>query len=113
MHELSLCQALCRQLEQEVAARRLSRVLRVELVIGSLGCLDPRSLAFCFAAIDKPPALQGCQLVFRRQPGAARCRDCQVEYELHRWLQACPRCGSLNRSVEGGDGVLIEQMEVL
>ena len=113
MHELSLCQTLCQQLQKEVTDRRLDKVLRVELTIGSLSCLDPRALAFCFSAIDKPPALQGCELSIRRQPGAAHCRDCQADYALHRWLDACPRCGSLNRSVEGGDGVLIEQMEVI
>ncbi len=113
MHELSLCQTLCQQLEQELIARRLERVLRVELVIGSLSCLDPHALAFCFAAIDKPPPLQGCELLIRRQPAQAQCRCCQADYALHRWLDACPRCGSLNRSVEGGDEVLIEQMEVL
>ncbi len=111
MHELSLCQSLCRSLENEIQARQITRVLSVKLAIGSLSCIEPQALEFCFGAMDKPAALNACTLHIRRQPGNARCRHCASCYPLHSWLDPCPACGALERDLEGGDEVLIEQME--
>jgi len=111
MHELSLCQSLCHLLEKEVQARGLRRVLQVELTVGSLSCIEPQALEFCFGAIEKPQALTGCRLVILRRPGHARCRDCGDCYPLENWLAPCPHCGSLSRDVQGGDETWIEQME--
>ncbi|MFC6671451.1 hydrogenase maturation nickel metallochaperone HypA [Marinobacterium aestuariivivens] len=111
MHELSLCRSLCRSLEEEVRQRGLNRVLRVELAVGSLSCVEPGALQFAFEAIGKPACLEGCTLGIHRVPGRARCRACGNCYALHDWLGDCPECGGQNRDIEGGDEVLIEQME--
>ncbi|MCP8690344.1 hydrogenase maturation nickel metallochaperone HypA/HybF [Marinobacterium sedimentorum] len=111
MHELSLCQSLCQSLEQEIRTRRLTRVLSVQLAVGSLSCVEPQALEFCFGAMDKAAPLNGCKLYIRRQPGDARCRQCASCYPLEHWLDPCPACGALERDLAGGDDVLIEQME--
>jgi hydrogenase nickel incorporation protein HypA/HybF len=111
MHELSLCQSLCQSLEQEIRTRQLTRVLSVQLTVGSLSCVEPQALEFCFGAMDKAAALDGCRLHIRRQPGNAYCRQCASCYPLEHWLDPCPLCGALERDLQGGDDVLIEQME--
>lgn len=111
MHELSLCQSLCKSLEEEVRSRGLTRVLRVELAVGCLSCVEPEALQFAFDAITRPDCLRDCRLEIRRVPGRARCRDCGNCYALHHWLGACPDCGGPGIDIEGGNDVLIEQME--
>ncbi|UTW11623.1 hydrogenase maturation nickel metallochaperone HypA [Marinobacterium rhizophilum] len=111
MHELSLCRSLCTSLEHEVQTRQLKQVLSVQLAVGSLSCLEPQALEFCFSAMAKPSALEGCKLTIRRQPGNATCRQCASCYPLENWLDPCPACGALERDLQGGDEVLIEQME--
>jgi len=111
MHELSLCRSLCDSLEQEVLTRQLKQVLSVQLAVGSLSCIEPQALEFCFTAMEKPRALTGCTLKIRRQPGSATCRQCASCYSLENWLDPCPVCGALERDLQGGDDVLIEQME--
>lgn len=111
MHELSLARSLCRQLEQALHERGLNRALRVQLSVGSLSCVDSDALQFAFAAISGQTPLEGCELSIRRIPARASCRDCGSCYPLDNWLAPCPNCGSLLRDIDGGDEVLIDEME--
>jgi len=111
MHELSLCRSLIATLEQEAGARGLDRILRVELGIGCLSCVEPAALRFGFEAITKPRCLERCELAIRRVPGRACCRACGRRYEVRGWLDVCPACGNPDRDLDGGDEIMIEQME--
>lgn len=111
MHELSLCRNLIATLEQEAGARGLVRILRIELGIGCLSCVEPAALRFCFEAVTRPRCLEHCELTIRRVPGRARCLACGGHYEVRRWLDDCPHCGGERRDLEGGDDIMIEQME--
>ncbi|NVK43361.1 MAG: hydrogenase maturation nickel metallochaperone HypA [Oceanospirillaceae bacterium] len=111
MHELSLCRSLVTTLEQEAVTRGLTRIVRIDLGIGCLSCVEPEALRFAFDAVAKPQSLARCELAIRRVPGQARCHGCGRHYEVHRWLDVCPGCGGDSRDLEGGDEIMIEQME--
>jgi hydrogenase nickel incorporation protein HypA/HybF len=59
MHELALTQAIV-----EICAERAggSRVLRVRVEVGSLACVMPEALRFCFEVVASGTILEGAAL---------------------------------------------------
>lgn len=112
MHELSLCRSLCEQLLTLCRQEGVSRLHKVELEIGVLSCVEPEALRFCFENMAKPEPLLGAQLAVLRTDARAECADCGYAYAMTGWQTLCPRCGSVRRTVSGGEAVIIKSVEV-
>ena len=110
MHELALTQSIV-----EVCGARAdgARVRRITLEIGTLTCVMPEALRFCFEACSVGTPLAGAELEIIAIPGRARCRECGREVELSDLLAGCD-CGSLDlENRRGGDALRIRSMEVV
>lgn len=109
MHELALTQRIV-----EICAERANgaRVRRVTLEIGTLTCVMPEALRFCFEACTGGTLLAHAELEIVVTPGWAQCRECGREVELSDLLAACG-CGSVTlENRRGGDALKIRSMEV-
>jgi len=109
VHELSLVQSIvetCRE------CAGTARVRRVTLEVGTLCCVMPEALRFCFVAVTEGTALAGAALEILPQPGRSRCRDCGRTVALQSLLDLCA-CGSGNLAPPaGGDQLRIHSMEI-
>ena len=109
MHELVLTQSIVEACVERAAG---ARVLRVTLAVGTLACVMPKALRFCYDAAVADTVLEGSDLEIITICAHARCRDCGREVRMNDILAICP-CGSANleRPV-GGDGLQIRSMEI-
>jgi hydrogenase nickel incorporation protein HypA/HybF len=108
MHELSVAVGIV-ELCNEHAGN--ARVRSVRLKVGTLCCLQPESLRFCFQVAAEGTALQGAALDIERVPAHSRCRDCGRMIEMQEALATCT-CGSLNLDPpRGGNELRIICME--
>ncbi|MBA3848228.1 MAG: hydrogenase maturation nickel metallochaperone HypA [Planctomycetes bacterium] len=109
MHELSIVQSVVAACSERAGD---TRVLRVTLEVGTLSCVMPDALRFCYDVAVEDTVLQGSELEIIHVPGHSRCRDCSVDVEMHDMLSTCP-CGSANlERPRGGDQLLIKSMEL-
>jgi hydrogenase nickel incorporation protein HypA/HybF len=109
MHELSVTQSIVDACVEHAGA---ARVLRVTLEVGTLSCVMPDALRFCYDVITEGTSLQGSSLEIIRVPGLSRCRDCGAEVRMDDMLSTC-RCGSINlERPQGGDQLRIKSMEI-
>jgi len=109
MRELAVTQAIL-----EVCAERAAgaRVLRITVEIGTLCCVRPVSLHFCFAATAASCGLADAELEVVRVFARSQCRECGAEVQMESLLTRC-RCGSANLDPpQGGDRVVIRSMEL-
>lgn len=109
MHELAVTQSIV-----EVCSERAmgARVLRVTLEIGTLACVMPESLRFCYDVAVEGTPLEGSELEIIRIPARSRCRDCGMEVEMDDILSSCA-CGSNDiEPPNGGEELRIRSMEV-
>lgn len=113
MHELTICEALLGQIEQQHAARKFSRVCRVRLEIGRFSCLDPEALRYAFDIMNRGTFAEGAELQIDRPPGRATCLDCGAEVEVQSRLDHCPSCKGGRLQPAGGESMRFIEMEVL
>lgn len=109
MHEVAVTRsivAICAERAED------ARVLRVTLEIGTLACVLPDSLRFCYDIAVEGTLLQGSELEIIRIPARSRCRDCGMLVEMQDILSRCV-CGSVNlERPSGGDELKIHSMEI-
>ena len=108
MHEMAITQSVVDAVCEHAAGRR---VHSVKLEIGELCALVPDSMLFCFELATQGTVADGALLDLDVHPGAACCRTCQREFELHDLILLCP-CGSADVEILAGRELKILSMEV-
>lgn len=109
MHELAVTQSIVEACSERAGG---ARVLRVTLEIGTLSCVMPDALRFCYEVAVTDTLLEGSELKIIRIPARSRCRDCGLEVTMDDLLSRCA-CGSVNlERPRGGDGLTIKSMEI-
>lgn len=109
MHELSITQSIVQACAEHAGA---ARVIRVTLEVGTLSCVMPDALRFCYDVVTEGTSLQGSKLEIFRVPGFSRCRDCGAEVRMDDMLSTCS-CGSVNlERPRGGDQLRVKSMEI-
>ena len=112
MHELALCQGLIELLVEQGRVHGFTEVRSVTLAIGALGHVDPDALAFCFDVVSEGTLAEGAVLTIERPDGTAHCLACGSYVTLASRIDPCPRCGSSQLMVTGGQDMRLREMEV-
>lgn len=113
MHEMAICQALIRQLEQVSAEHGGGRVRCLRLQVGPLSGVEAALLqrAFAFARLASPITAEAL-LELETAEIVVQCVSCgqQSSVKLNRLL--CGHCGSWQTRVTSGDALLLLQVEL-
>ena len=112
MHEMTICESIIGQLEDERIRRGFGIVKRLRLEIGMLSCLDPDALRYAFEISTRETFLDGMTLEIDRPPGDAKCLDCGAEVKVFNRLDACPACGGNHLDANGGTQMRLIEMEI-
>lgn len=109
MHELSITQSIVEACSERAGDAQVSCVT---LEIGTLSCVMPDSLRFCYDVASQGTPLQGSKLEIIQIPGTSHCRDCGATVEMHDILTQCG-CGSVNlEPPTGGEQLNIKSMRI-
>jgi len=113
MHELAIVDALIDQVRSEIErAGAAGRVTRVELAVGRLSGVCVESIRFAFEMLSPGTILEKAQLAIREPPAVGRCLACGAEAEIEDLGALCPRCASPDVSIEGGQELVLETIEL-
>jgi hydrogenase nickel incorporation protein HypA/HybF len=112
MHELSVCQALVRQVEQVAREHGARRVDSITLAIGPLSGVEAELLrqAYPFAAAGTVAA--DATLIIERQPIRVRCQSCGAESDASPNRLLCGRCGDWRTQLLSGDEMLLKSLKL-
>lgn len=110
MHELSLCQALIRTAENQLAARpehagRRLKALKVS--VGALSGCEPDLLVHLFPHATPATVAEGAQLQIEFQPAVVVCEACGTHREVATNQLTCPVCGDSRVHLSAGEGVFL------
>jgi len=112
MHELSVCQALVRQLARVSAENGGGRVERALLRIGPLSGIEVPLLEQAFPIAAAGTVAQGAELAVERAPVRVACTDCSLETEAAVNRMVCGACGSYRCRLVSGDEMLLQTVEL-
>jgi hydrogenase nickel incorporation protein HypA/HybF len=113
MHELSIVEALIEQVDQEVRrSGHQGRITSLQLVIGRLSGVNADSVRFAFEMLAPGTAVAEAALNITEPAARSHCRACGQIAEIDEISAQCPKCGSLELAIEGGQELILESIEL-
>ncbi len=112
MHELSVVQALLREIDAIAIANDAAAVRRVTVQIGPLCGVDPALLASAFEAARGLGLTAGTELVFESLAVKVRCRECGEDSTVTPNRLLCGSCGGYRTTLLTGDELLLRRVEL-
>ncbi len=114
MHEISLVQSLFEQLKELAAANNATRVISVTMEIGPHCGVVVDSFQFGFDILSADDELvRSARLIIEVPPVSYGCTNCNhVELTTGKKPDACPACGELLLIPDGGNDLLLRQVEM-
>jgi hydrogenase nickel incorporation protein HypA/HybF len=112
MHELGVATEIVDLVTRVMDENSARKVGEIAVEVGTLSCVDPGSLEFCFQAITKGTRLENARLKIKEIKPRARCRVCKEEYEV-RWDDfRCRSCGAADFDLLIGREISVREVEV-
>ncbi len=93
MHELSIVMGIIEIAEQQAGAANASVIEEIELDIGMLSGIEMDALEFAWKQAVKQTILQHAVKKINRISAKAKCLDCDTEFAIEKYYDACPVCG--------------------
>ena len=112
MHEMSLCESVVRIVQKEANERKFRRVKVIRVEMGALSCATPEAMEFCFQAVSRGTIAERARLDLVRLPGRAWCMGCGETVNINERYDCCPKCGTYELQVTGGDELRVAELEV-
>jgi len=101
------------QIVEDTARRHgAHRVSAVRLEIGRLSHVESEALRFSFDVVTRDSLAEGARLEIMATAGMAWCMRCSDSIALDRLGDPCPRCGSYQLQVTGGDDMRVRDIEI-
>jgi hydrogenase nickel incorporation protein HypA/HybF len=113
MHELAIAESIVEGVTRHAQECRAQRVTSVRVQIGEASGIVNDSLAFSFEMIaTMEPLLNGARLEIERVPHRARCRRCNQEFDVIRFVAQCPTCETWETDIISGTELRVLDMEI-
>ncbi len=112
MHELSVCQALIRQVEEVARRHGAKRVKAIHLEIGPLSGVEPELLRRAYGLAASGTAVEDAELCIEALPLRVRCEECGAESTATANRLLCARCGTWHTRLVSGDEMLLRSLEL-
>lgn len=113
MHEMALAESVLDIVQTTARQHGASQVRAVRLAIGRLSHVEPDALRFAFDAVTRQTLAEGARLEIDATEGTAWCMKCCEAVPVARLGDACPRCGSHQLQVTGGDEMRVQDIEIV
>ena len=112
MHELSVCQALVRQLDDIVLREHATSITQVVVRIGPLSGVEAQLLRHAFPLASAGTVAANAELVLETLPIRVCCERCGAESEATVNRLICGVCGDYHTRLLSGDELLLAQVEL-
>ena len=112
MHELSVCQAMLKQVAAIAAENRARAVTRITLHIGPLSGVDARLLQHAFPVACAGTVARDAELVIESLPVRVKCQLCGAETDALVNKLVCGACGDYHTQLVSGDELLLARVEL-
>ncbi|HEY8782242.1 MAG TPA: hydrogenase maturation nickel metallochaperone HypA [Mucilaginibacter sp.] len=93
MHELSIVMSIIKIAEEQAKAAKATVIDEIELDIGTMSGIETESLEFAWNQAVKQTMLQNAVKKINRINALAKCLDCNTEFTIENYYDACPVCG--------------------
>ncbi|BAU53508.1 hydrogenase maturation nickel metallochaperone HypA/HybF [Mucilaginibacter gotjawali] len=93
MHELSIVMGIIKIAEDHARAAEAAAIDEIELDIGTMSGIDMDSMEFAWTQAIQGTMLKDTVRKINSITAKAKCLDCDTEFEIKNYYDACPVCG--------------------
>jgi hydrogenase nickel incorporation protein HypA/HybF len=113
VHELSVCQALLKQVTEIAIGRGAGAVERIIIEAGPLSGVEPALLARAFEVLRAGSCATAQASLSIESPAVIiRCTNCSIESRTAPNRLVCPVCGEFRTRVVAGDELRLRRVEL-
>ena len=112
MHELSVCQALLRQVAKLAEGRGASVVESITIEVGPLCGVEPMLLASAFGILRAGGCAAQAALLIEETPVTIGCLNCGVQAQTAPSRLVCAACGGFRIRIVAGDELRLRRVEL-
>jgi hydrogenase nickel incorporation protein HypA/HybF len=112
VHELSVCQALLRQVAEIAKGRGASAVERITIELGPLCGIEPELLASAFAVLRAGGCAAQAALLIESTTVTVSCLDCGAQSQTDPNRLVCLVCGGFRTRIVAGDELRLRRLEL-
>ena len=112
MHELAVCQALLKQIEQIAIRENASEITRIIVQLGPLSGIVPELLGQAFSIAQAGTIAEHADLITESLPVRVRCLQCGAETDALPNHLICGSCGDFHTQLIAGDEMLLASLEL-
>ena len=109
---MAICEGIAEILAEQAKAQSFSKVTVVWLEVGQLSTVEQSALRFSFEVVMRGTVADGARLEIIEVPGQAWCMACSQAVSVSQRFEPCPRCGSYQVQVTGGEALRVKELEV-
>ena len=107
---MSLIRALLQTVDELRSSHHAHELRRINVSVGEFSGVDPDLLQTAFGDSTDGTPLEGVEFAIARVPLMARCRNCHVEFPMHRFRFVCPVCEGTAIVIVRGEELLLESL---
>ena len=114
MHELGICDALLKMVDQIAKDEQLEGINQITVEVGTLSGVVPKYLEDCWVAVADGTPYMGAGFVVEVVQGKAKCFDCGTEFAVginDRLI--CPHCGGDKLVPISGRDLTLKEIEAV
>jgi len=112
MHELSIVMSIIDIAQQQTIEANATIVDEIELDIGTLSGIEIDSFEFAWKQAVKGTVLAFAEKKVNRIKAKAQCLDCDAEFYIHQYYDACPVCGEHLLNILQGKELKVKSLVV-
>jgi len=112
MHEFSITQSILSIALEKANVANVSKITKVNLVIGELSSVVDECVQFYFNFLIKDTVAAEASLSFERTPLQLRCRNCATVFSPANLDWACPKCQEQKVEIISGRECYVDSIEV-
>jgi len=102
MHEYSLAEEVIRIAQSEAEKNDAVLISEITIEAGKLSGVDPEAFESALRLLSEGTLLEGAEIRIVRISGRGICPGCNLEFELDKRFDTCPRCNLFPSEIKGG-----------
>ena len=111
MHEIGVLTRAVELVENIAKDNNLDHIAYISLEVGELTGYVPLFFEKFFpVVVENRPVFQGTELRIQTVRGQALCSECQSLYNVMKQEGRCPKCGSREKKILGGQQFLVKEI---
>jgi hydrogenase nickel incorporation protein HypA/HybF len=103
MHEFSLAVEVIKLSQNEADKNHARRVSEITIEVGNMSGVEADAFESALRLLAEGSIIAEASLNLIKTKGTGRCIACNIDFEMNKRMDTCPKCSSFPSEIKGGN----------